>query len=246
MDIIWVSLDPVNPAIAPYPPPFNQRLEEAYQKFNPSDASSQRCVLGPDYFNSTIYFQKQGEVRRCPPRSWAPCGCVGRPTCHACVARGLCISSAYAWAVHQQRLSAHACCRRPGNTFRRPLPSTMDRVADASRRGTVIALSSPFERGIRRLQRAWCMFAFVEIWFRRGHDSVCVCCRYRDVRRLELPAGQVQACLSVSLCVYILELVSGSFLYPGFCWRFLLVCIAADLDAGDKKLIFKWCMFACF
>ena len=62
---LQVSLDPVNPAISPYPPPFNQRLEEAYHKFSPSDPSSHRCVLGPDFFNSTIYFQTQGEVRCC-------------------------------------------------------------------------------------------------------------------------------------------------------------------------------------
>jgi len=94
MDIIWVSLDPVNPAIAPYPPPFNQRLEEAYQKFNPSDASSQRCVLGPDYFNSTIYFQKQGEVRRCPQKlgTLRLCG-------PSYLSRVCCL-----WAVHKQRL----------------------------------------------------------------------------------------------------------------------------------------------
>jgi hypothetical protein len=144
---LQVSLDPVNPAISPYPPPFNQRLEEAYNKFSPSDPSSHRCVLGPDYFNSTIYFQTQGEVRRCPAAPEAGHACpalfVG-PSCHACVACGTCISSAYAWAVHEQRLSACACCRRPANTFRRPRPSTMDRVADASRQGTVIALLSPF------------------------------------------------------------------------------------------------------
>ena len=140
---LQVSLDPVNPAISPYPPPFNQRLEEAYRKSSPSDPHSQHCILGPDFFNSTIYFQTQGEVRRCPRGTRVPCGCVGPLYLHVCVV-GCRRRLAMTAAVHHKRLSAHACCRRPGSTFRRPLPSTMDHVADASRLGTVIALSSPF------------------------------------------------------------------------------------------------------
>lgn len=57
----------MNPAISPYPPPFNQRIEEAYRNYSPSDPSSHCCVLGADFFNSTIHFQTEGEVCSAPP-----------------------------------------------------------------------------------------------------------------------------------------------------------------------------------
>ena len=56
-----VSLDPVNPQICPYPPPFNRQLEEAFQASVGVGAPSLQCALGPDFFNSTIHFQTEGE-----------------------------------------------------------------------------------------------------------------------------------------------------------------------------------------
>ncbi len=53
----------MNPAIAPYPPPFNRKLEEAYHRYEPGNPATERCALGADFFNSTIFFQTQGEVR---------------------------------------------------------------------------------------------------------------------------------------------------------------------------------------
>ena len=57
-----VSLDPVNPQIVAYPHPFNARLEDAF------NGTGGMCVLGQDYFNSTIHFRK---VRVCIWCLWA-------------------------------------------------------------------------------------------------------------------------------------------------------------------------------
>lgn len=88
---LQVSLDPVNPAIAPYPPPFNRQLEDAYQSCEPGNPQTERCALGANFFNSTIFFRKEGEVSGVGTKSRI---CMAQP-----VSVGWCVSSVFVF-VH--------------------------------------------------------------------------------------------------------------------------------------------------
>ena len=115
---LQVSLDPVNPAIAPYPPPFNRQLEDAYQSCKPGDPETERCALGANFFNSTIFFRKEGGV--------SGVGTKSRMCMAQHVSVGWCVSSVCVFVHHlTQRLAAGPGQALPDHGQRTNTPSLL-------------------------------------------------------------------------------------------------------------------------
>jgi hypothetical protein len=65
VDVAWLSIDPVRRKIDFYPKAIAARVEKAYQDRDPWSPST--CVLGSDFFNSTVHFHPSGTLYQTTP-----------------------------------------------------------------------------------------------------------------------------------------------------------------------------------
>ncbi|EKX48367.1 hypothetical protein GUITHDRAFT_136873 [Guillardia theta CCMP2712] len=67
--ILWLSLDPVNATLVPYPPPINQQIESAHEKLEPEQGQQERIALGSSFHHATIHFSpKDGKHFQTTPQ----------------------------------------------------------------------------------------------------------------------------------------------------------------------------------
>ncbi len=64
-EVCWVSIDPVNRKVDFYPRSIALRIEKSYNDRDP--LSSSACILGKDFFNSTIHFHQSGSCYQTTP-----------------------------------------------------------------------------------------------------------------------------------------------------------------------------------
>mmetsp|Transcript_33425 Transcript_33425/g.74975 ORF Transcript_33425/g.74975 Transcript_33425/m.74975 type:complete len:322 (+) Transcript_33425:1-966(+) len=66
--VLWLSLDPVNGTLVPYPPPINQLIETAYKRFE-REAQQEDIALGSSFHQATIHFSlRDGRHFQTTPR----------------------------------------------------------------------------------------------------------------------------------------------------------------------------------
>ena len=65
MQVSWLSVDPLRRKIDFYPYNIALRIEKAYKEQN--ETSQYKCVLGSDFFNSTIHFNANGSCYQTTP-----------------------------------------------------------------------------------------------------------------------------------------------------------------------------------
>lgn len=65
MYCVWVSIDPVRRKIDFYPRAIASRIEKKYKERNVNESSC--CILGKDFFNSTIHFHHSGSCYQTTP-----------------------------------------------------------------------------------------------------------------------------------------------------------------------------------
>jgi len=65
IDVVWLSIDPVNNKIDYYPKIISQRIEKSYNER--SNFITSQCVLGMDFFNATINFTVNGSCYQTTP-----------------------------------------------------------------------------------------------------------------------------------------------------------------------------------